>query len=176
MVFSKISRKYTVYSFRRTARLIEMANFVILNDNTLRQRLRQFGFRPDGPITDTTRDVYVRKLQRLERTRGAQSNTLANATPAQTAITLTVQRAIQLQHPAPVFGTALGATPHSNTFSTQSAFGHTRLPALQNNYHQSELVARSSPLEDTSRSSSVVHGKCSSVRYLVDALRPDVFR
>ena len=161
MVIQQNLRKYTVYSFKRTARLIEMANFVVLNDNTLRQRLRQFGFRPDGPITETTRDVYVRKLQRLERTRGAQSNALANATPA--------QRVIAQQYTAPVldalFPRGATATPHSNT---QSAFGPARSPALQNNHHQGELVARSSPSGDTSRSSNVVHGKCSSVHCLVN--------
>ena len=129
-----------------------MANFVVLNDNTLRQRLRQFGFKPDGPITETTRDVYVRKLQRLESTRGAQSNTLANVTPASTP----AQRG--------AIGTGLFArgsiaTPpsSSDTFLT-SLFGQARLPVFQNN--QSELIARSSPSRDTSRSGNIVHGKC----------------
>ena len=155
-MFSKISRKYTVHSFKRTERLIEMANFVVLNDNTLRERLRKFGFRPDGPITNTTRDVYVRKLQRLESSsRGAQSNALANATPVQTAIAPMVFRTA-----VPAQGTV--ATPSSSIFSS---FG--RCPALQSNHHESQLTARSAPSGDTSRSSSIVHGKCSSVHYLL---------
>ena len=122
-----------------------MANFVVLNDNTLRQRLRQFGFRPDGPITETTRDVYIRKLQRLESTRGAQ----LNATPAQRV--------------GGLFARGTIATPPF-TFST---LGFGPPPVLQSNHHQSELVARSSPSRDTSRSGNIVHGKCSSVHFSV---------
>ena len=129
-----------------------MANFVVLNDNTLRQRLRQYGFRPDGPITETTRDVYVRKLQRLERTRGAQPNTFGNVTPAQTAPT---------EAPTPI-RTSLQPLTNRPLFSFTSTTP--RSPALQSNHHHDELVARSAPPGNISTppSNHIVHGKHSS--------------
>ena len=138
-------------------------NFVVINDNTLRQRLRQFNFRPDGPITDTTRDVYVRKLQQLERTRGGQLSALANTTPAQTSISSMIpfqlEQSIAQASPHPVNN----ATPQPSTFFARPiipAIRQVRPPASQVNHHQGELVARSAPSEDADRSNNIVHGKC----------------
>lgn len=130
-------------------------NFVVINDNTLRQRLRQFNFRPDGPITDTTRDVYVRKLQQLERTRGGQLSALANATP----IPFQLEQSIAQASPHPVNN----ATPQPSTLSARPiipAIRQVRPPASQVNHHQGELVVRSAPSEDANRSNNIVHGKC----------------
>lgn len=155
-----------------------MANFVVINDNTLRQRLRQFGFRPDGPITDTTRDVYVRKLQQLERTRGGQTNT----TSAQTTFPIPFQfeqlapRTTSPRHQGNINS---NATAHLSNRSSLSAAGPAILPLippLQVNHHQDELVARSAPSEDTNRSGAIVHGKRSSVNCSVSISGWDVFR
>ena len=145
--------------------MFQMASYVVINDNTLRQRLRQFRFKPDGPITDTTRDVYVRKLQQLERAaRRGQSSALASATPAQASVMPSVQseqfapRTFNLHQPPSNFTS--NATPH--TRSTLSANSSPRLAALQINHHQNELVARSAPSEDTNRSSTIIHGEYNS--------------
>ena len=135
-----------------------MANYVVINDSTLRQRLRQFGFKPDGPITDTTRDVYVRKLQQLERAaRGGQPSALA--TPAQTSSMFTLHT-ITPHQPSSIFTS--NATPHPGTRSTLSTLGSPRRsPASLVNHRQDVLVARSAPSEDTNRPSTIVHGECS---------------
>jgi len=107
-----------------------MANFIVINDNTLRQRLRQHGFRPDGPITDTTRDVYLRKLQQLDNAR-------------------TAQRTCAI--------TQIGMNPPINLFQQMRPTLSPSPAALQVN---NELVARSAPSGDANRPSIIVHGKC----------------
>lgn len=155
-----------------------MANYVVINDNTLRQRLRQFGFRPDGPITDTTRDVYVRKLQQLERNaRGVLT------APAQTSVQPSMlsfqseqfaSRTLTVHQPLNIF---TSATPHPDTSFTLSTHGSPRSPALQVNHRQDVLVARSAPSEDANRSSTIVHGKyCSRENYFSQCLKRDMFR
>ena len=129
---AKYTRIYGNFGLNAIARSIKMANFVVLNDNTLRQRLRQFGFRPDGPITETTRDVYVRKLQRLERTRGALTATAP------------LQPLASRYSNGPLFSFT-STTPRSS--------------ALQGNHHRNELVARSAPSGNVNTpSNNIVHG------------------
>lgn len=146
-----------------------MAHFVVLNDNTLRRRLRQYGFKPDGPITDTTRDVYVRKLQQLER--AAQSNLTAGQ---MSMVTTTASRTIPFYFGQPLSQTAFpvhqngtnnatlhGGVPrtHSAAFNHQSRrFSDFTHGSRRNNNRQSEPVARSAPLENASSSNVIVHG------------------
>lgn len=136
-----------------------MANFVVLNDSTLRQRLRQFGFRPDGPITDTTRDVYVRKLQRLERSRGTQPIALANATPAQVSMTPTFPFSFGQQASSHQDNVTPPSSTRTSTRTTLPAIGSTRrLPSSFDGLRQNELVARAGT-SNNSDSNIIVHGE-----------------
>jgi len=136
-----------------------MANLVLINDNELRRRLRGHGFRPDGPITDTTREVYFRKLQRLDNTRSTP--------PSNTARTSVLIPSVPDRSSLGTNTIPLARVPATTTSSTVNRltinrYGEyinprgPRLPAL--NHPPDDIMTRQNPREDVFASDPIIHG------------------
>jgi len=139
-----------------------MANLVLINDNELRRRLRGHGFRPDGPITDTTREVYFRKLQRLDNTRPPPSNA------ARTSALIPRDRSSLGTNTIPLARVPATTTSPTVNRLTIHSYGEcinprgARLPAL--NHPPDDIMTRQNPREDIPASDPIIHGIFGALR------------
>lgn len=141
-----------------------MANLVLINDNELRRRLRGHRFKPDGPITNTTREVYFRKLQRLDNARTPPTSAAAEALALNSPSQGISPFGRLAQH-----ATTVSPTPHRFRHGEHIAITSrgARLPALS--HSQSDVST--SLREDAPRIAPIIHGigilKCANTHIVV---------